>query len=353
MTPREFLSAQRTDLLARFEAFLGCEQPLDVLARDLQDFLSEVNSLVRDTRRATEAPLADKEALLVGGSAAMISLRARVGQLSNRSRAAVLIVGESGVGKRHTARALHRATYPEGAWFEPAGHDAIREIEGRLATLRAATSAQAEGGTTIFIDELGETAPELQAQLLRLLDEQRAPIRLVVSSSWPLVELARMGRVRKSLLFRFSNQLSLPPLAERKEDIASLVAHFCELTAESHEGGLTTFTPDALSLLCEHTWPGNLTELRSVIEGISANFGAGPVDAADLPDLDDRPSGAVFKLTATGVDLAELERQLLFQALALAGNNQTRAASLLGLTRDQIRYRMAKHDVLSISGRSE
>jgi DNA-binding NtrC family response regulator len=353
MTPRDFLSAQRTDLLARFEAFLRCEQSLDTLARDLQEFLNEVNSLARDTRRPTEAPLADKEALLVGGSASMISVRTRIGQLANRSRTAVLIVGESGVGKRHTARALHRATYPEGAWFETAGHDATREVERRLATLRAATSAQAEGGMTIFVDELGETAPELQAQLLRLLDERQAPVRLVASSSWPLVELARTDRVRKSLLFRFSNQLSLPPLGERKEDIASLVAHFCELSAGSREGRTMSFTPDALTLLREHTWPGNLTELRSVIEGLSADSGAGPVDAADLPDLDDRPSGTVFKLTATGVDLAELERQLLFQALALAENNQTRAASLLGLTRDQIRYRMAKHDALSVNGRSE
>jgi DNA-binding NtrC family response regulator len=105
------------------------------------------------------------------------------------------------------------------------------------------------------------------------------------------------------------------------------------------------FGQSALERMRDYAWPGNLTELSNLIERLPQNHGATPIEADDLPELDDRPSGVNFHLPASGIDFAELERELLTQALVMAGNNQTRAASLLGLSRDQLRYRLAKFDI--------
>ena len=205
---------------------------------------------------------------------------------------------------------------------------------------------------TIYVDELGEAAPEVQKHLTRLLDEHAVSLRVVASSTSALKELSRAGKLQKELLFRFSNELKLPPLRERPQDIAPLSLHFAQ-NAAALGVAPTAFTPAALELLSGYSWPGNLSELKDLIGRLSKEFGPSLVDVGELPALGERLSGVTFRLPSCGVDLAELERQLLMQALALAGNNQTQAASLLGLTRDQIRYRMGKLELLESTVSSE
>jgi DNA-binding NtrC family response regulator len=281
----------------------------------------------------------------------MLRTRIAIDQLSRRSRAPVLLVGEFGTGKRHCARALHAATFPEGEFFEL--HDAkqLGELERRMAGLRKLASSQSAVGLTVYVHELADLPAPIQVHLSKLLSEQGLHFRLIASSSRPLAQAAREGLVRSELAFRFPNQLLLPPLRERTADIPELARHFSELSA-SRRGSLPTrFGESALERLQEHDWAGNLAELETLVERLSQSFGPVLLEAPDLPALDERPSGVDFHLPATGIDFAQLERELITQALALAGNNQTRAASLLGLTRDQLRYRLAKFEIPAASGR--
>ncbi|HKO51577.1 MAG TPA: helix-turn-helix domain-containing protein [Polyangiaceae bacterium] len=349
----DLLQADRDRIFAAYQAELVAGRAPETLVASVQQFFSGIAEAVAESAGPlSSTSLAAKEAALVGASASTTLLRSRIGQLARRSRAPVLILGDKGVGKRHCARALHLSTQPDGHWFELRSHGGA-ELERCLASLRRRSSTEAELGMTVYVHELGEAEPETQAQLSRLLDEHSLPLRVIASSGVPLSELARNGKLRRDLVFRFSNELKLPALASRKEDIAPLVRHFAELFGLRSGTGALSLTVQALDSLREYSWPGNVNELRGLIERLSTESGPVLLDAADLPTLGDRPSGMVFKLPPSGIEFAELERQLLVQALALAENNQTRAASLLGLTRDQIRYRMAKFELPLLSARAE
>jgi len=309
---------------------------------DAQAKFLALAQMARESSRAERAP---DGLSMVGESPAMSALRTRIDQLSSRSRAPVSISGEAGVGKRHCARALHRATYPNGRWFDLDDPADLPELERHLLVISKSTSVEAEAGTTIYVHRLPDAPPAIQARVGKLLSEQSLPFRVVVSSSRPLALAARDNPLLRPLAFRFANELKLLPLCERKEDIAPLVRHFAALFAARRGCALTAFSPEALGVLSDYSWPGNAAELASFVERLSAELGSCVVEPGDMPLLGDRPSGLVLSLGASGIDLAELERNLLVQALALAGNNQTRAGALLGLTRDQIRYRMAKFDL--------
>jgi len=178
-----------------------------------------------------------------------------------------------------------------------------------------------------------------------LLSEQGLHVRLIVASSRALSQAAREGLVRSELAFGFPNQLELPALRDRLEDIAELARHFAELSALRRGSSPILLGQSALSRMRDYAWPGNLAELANLLEQLTENFGPALVEAEDLPQLDERPSGMNFHLPAKGIDFAVLERELLMQALVMAGNNQTRAARLLGLSRDQLRYRLTKFEI--------
>jgi DNA-binding NtrC family response regulator len=256
----------------------------------------------------------------------------------------VLLVGEFGSGKQHCARVLHAATFPDGEFFE-LSVERTADLEQRISSLRRVASADAVAGLTVYVPELGEVPAPLQLRLSKWLSEQGLHFRLIAASSRTLAQATREGRVRAELAFRFPNQLELPPLRERLEDIADLAQHFAEVAGARRGAWPTRLGQSALDRMREYSWPGNLAELSNVIEQLTQNYGPALVEADDLPQLDERPSGVDFHLPVNGIDFAELERQLLTQALVMAGNNQTRAASLLGLSRDQLRYRLVKFDI--------
>jgi len=350
MSVRNFVLAHREELLQACRAELVNARTAEQVAADLQAEFLALTETAFDSDTAAVGGGPDP-LTLVGDSPAVTALKTRIDQLSRRSRAPVVVYGEAGTGKRHCARALHRATHPKGFWFELEDASDLPELESHLLALSKSTSAEAEAGTTVYVHQLAEAPSAIQARVSKLLQEQSLPFRVIVSSTRPLVVAARNQSLQSDLAFRFPNELKLPPLCERKEDIAPLVRHFAALYAARHGCGLTTLSPDALRVLLEHSWPGNASELSHFVERLASDVGPGVVEPGDLPDLGDRPSGMVLTLPAHGIDFAQLERQLLVQALALAGNNQTRAGALLGLSRDQIRYRMAKFDLLAVSAR--
>jgi len=256
-----------------------------------------------------------------------------------------MFVGEFGTGKRHGARLLHASTYPDGDFFELVNALHLDELERRVTALRSRTSADSTAGLTVYVHELTEAPAAIQLRLSQLLSEQGLSFRVVASSSRDLAQAVRAGSLRSDLMFRFASTLELPPLRDRKSDIPLLTRHFASLIASRHGTAPTVFEQSALDRMAEHGWPGNLTELVNLVDHVYREFGPVSVDRDEIPELGERQSGMVFHLPHTGIDFAQLERELLTQALDIAQSNQTRAACLLGLTRDQLRYRLAKFDI--------
>jgi DNA-binding NtrC family response regulator len=282
----------------------------------------------------------------------MTRVRATLGQIARRSRAAVLVLGESGTGRRHCARALHAATYPEGELLELAAVDQLGELERSIAALRARAGAPSVAGLTVYVPELCEAAAAVQLQLSRLLRERGLPLRIIASSGRVLAQACRDGSLRSDLVFGFPNVVDLPPLRERAADIPVLSQRFGQLSATRNGLRPVVLSRAALQRLKEHAWPGNLTELENLMERLSQRVHDRVVGQEDLPELGDRASGVCFILPPNGIDFAELERAVLTQALTMSHNNQTRAAALLGLTRDQLRYRLGKFEIRSSVGRA-
>jgi DNA-binding NtrC family response regulator len=353
MLLHELMSLHRAEILAACEAELkGSNRPGSLADYISQHFDAIVKVLEQDSRAASELPV--ESALtpqeLLGAGAARVRLG--IDQLSRRSRAPVMFLGEFGTGKRHSARALHEATYPDGEFFELHSASRLDELDRRINALRTCTSAESTAGLSVYVHELTEAPAVVQLALSQLLPEQGLRFRVIASSSRSLAQAVREGLLRSDLVFRFPTTLELPALRERKEDIPLLARYFAGVVAKRQGAASMVFEPSALERMAEHDWPGNLTELLSLVERLWQDFGPSRIGREEIPELGERQSGAVFHLPRTGIDFAQLERELLTQALAIADSNQTRAASLLGLTRDQLRYRLAKFDIALRGARS-
>jgi transcriptional regulator with PAS, ATPase and Fis domain len=280
----------------------------------------------------------------------------------------VLLTGESGTGKDLAAKVLHyqsdRATRPfmnitcsalaetilESELF---GHERGAFTDARQ--LKRGLLESADGGT-VFLDEIGEMAAGLQSKLLRFLEEKtfkrvggvvdiRVDVRVIAATNRNLEDDVRKGRFREDLYYRLNVlPIVLPPLRARADDIPSLVHYFVDVYNTEFRKHVRSVSPDAMKRLQTYGWPGNIRELRNAVER-SMLLAEGDELTADLFPV---VSGGAPKLTEgvdlppAGIDLEQLERSLVMQALDRSGWNQTRAAGLLGLNRDQIRYRIEK-----------
>jgi DNA-binding NtrC family response regulator len=314
----------------------------------LDDLLEKVRDAWHESAGTTRSAQVALPAALIGKSEPAVRLASTIGQLASKPRAAVLLRGETGTGKRHVAKALHDSTYPDGDFVVLEPGNAHAKIAKILEVNSARRELLAGVGTTLYVHEIGETSLEVQTNILRLLrdvNESARSVRLVASSSRDLGRAARDGFVRPELAYRFPFVLEIPPLRERAADIAPLVTHFADNMASRYGSAPLRFSDAALQRLEEYDWPGNVRELCHLVERCTLTRGHGEVEADDLPPFQKAKTGIDFRLPLTGIDLAELERDVLVQALRIAENNQTRAAALLGLTRDQIRYRMSKFGI--------
>jgi two-component system, NtrC family, response regulator AtoC len=287
----------------------------------------------------------------------------------------VLIQGESGTGKDLLAKAIHyesaRAEEPFMEIACTAMPETLLESElfghERGAFTDAKTQKKgllevAHGGT-IFLDEIGDMSGALQAKLLRVLEERSfrrvggtkditVDVRVIAASNRDLRQAVDSGGFRKDLYYRLQVvTITLPPLQDRREDIPLLARHFLAHFSREFKKRLPHLSTEAERLLIQYEWPGNVRELRNVVERAMILEDTGDLMPGHLPpEIGGLAASAVlpaptFQLPETGVVLEEVEREFVRQALELTQGNQTRAARLLGLTRDELRYRVKKFGV--------
>lgn len=315
--------------------------------------------------------------LVVGKSPLMREIAQHIRRVAAAPDTTVLLQGETGTGKEVCARALHRlsrrATYqfadincaaiPETLWeTELFGVEAGAFTDAKM--LREGYLLRADGGT-LFLDEVGSMPQAVQAKLLRFLEtrsfrrvgslkEIHVNLRVISATNVDLREAVTQRVFREDLYYRLQViTLYLPPLRERPEDIAPLVQHFLDLaTPEDREPWQVS--AEALALLQRYPWPGNVRELRSVLQRGQILCQGREIHAGDLPATIREGSRDALErlrelqeqihLPSTGIQLpaflAEIERKLVQEALDLSHGNQVRAAALLGMTRDQLRYRL-------------
>ena len=305
---------------------------------------------------------------IVGQSPAMVAVRALIQKIAASPASTVLLTGESGTGKDLAAKVIHYASDRAARPFmnitcsalpdallesELFGHErgaftgADRQKRGLLET--------ADGGT-VFLDEIGEMVPVLQAKLLRFLEEKsfkrvggttdlKMDVRVVAATNRNLEEEVRQGRFREDLYYRLNVlPVVLPPLRQRPEDIPALTNHYVDAFNTEFRKKIGRVAPEAMERLKQYGWPGNVRELRNAVERAMLLTEGAELTLDDFP-LGGGPRGRLgdkVELPAGGIDLDELERSLVMQALERSGWNQTKAAALLGLNRDQIRYRIDK-----------
>jgi two-component system response regulator AtoC len=310
-------------------------------------------------------------ASVIGESEPMLRVKALVRKIATSPGSTVLITGDSGTGKDLIAKVIHyssrRAARPFLNITCSALPEALLESEmfgrerGTFADARQQKRGlleQADDGT-VFLDEIDEMTASLQAKLLRFLEEKafrrvggssdiQVDVRVIAATNRNLEEYVRLGRFRDDLYYRLNVlRVEMPPLPARENDICHLAQHFVETFSKEFRRPVQSLSASAQAVLMAYAWPGNVRELRNLVERAVLLSEGDLLQPADFESLHTSPmpnGGAEgeFSLPARGVQLEEVERSLVVQALDRAGGNQTRAAALLGLHRDQIRYRIEK-----------
>ena len=314
---------------------------------------------------------------LVGASPAMLALFETLTRLESVEAPTVLLSGESGTGKDVVAHAIHHlgkrsqgpmmqvdcASLPENlVESELFGHERGAFTDAR--TQKRGIFEEAKHGT-VFLDEIGEMNLAVQAKLLRAL-ENRSCRRvggtqhlnfhagIIAATNRNLQDEVSEKRFREDLFFRLKViQITVPPLRERREDVPMLVNHFVQRFNREYRKDIRNVSGEAMRKLSEYNWPGNVRELRNVIERIMI------LEAETSIGLEHLPSEIRFGkapaphatnnpcvLPPEGVNLEELEKLLLIQAMARTGQNQSAAARLLSITRYAFRYRLNKYQLL-------
>ncbi len=308
---------------------------------------------------------------IIGHSAALDSV-IRTAQIAAAADVHILIQGETGTGKELMAQALQQSSKRADKPFVIINCAALPAelIESLLfghekgaftgAHDRKDGYVQKAKGGTLFLDEIGELPVSLQAKLLRFVENgecQRigshqseiVDVRIIAATNHDLLKQIKQGNFRQDLFYRLSVvTLRLPNLHERRGDIPELAKHFLQQAAKRNNTAACTFTQDALTQLKHYAWPGNIRELKNVCEHVSALLPGELINKENLP-LDIRqckPSnGSGYTLPEHGINMELLEIDLIKQSLNYSGGNKSRAAKLLGLSRDAFLYRLKKHNL--------
>jgi transcriptional regulator with PAS, ATPase and Fis domain len=337
------------------------------LANSLNVLRSRRMLAAENSRLRTHSPVGDDE--LVGSSPALLKVRMHIARVAPRP-CTVLIVGESGVGKELVASALHRLSPRRDGPLVTVNCAAIAaslseaELFGhREGTFTGAVGdrpgffQQADEGT-LFLDEIGELSLECQAKLLRVIEgkgfrpvgatsELRVDVRVVAATNRDLEAMVREGGFRQDLYFRLGIPIHVPPLRERAEDIPALASYFLRKLSLEYRRQLR-LTEAAITRICECPWPGNIRQLRAVLENAVAMSDADTLDAGDLvlPLPDTRGGDAADGLPRLPyLNLEQLEVVAIRQALRETRGNARAAAEKLGIHRDTLGLKMKKYDI--------
>ncbi len=348
----------------RLGAFDFLEKPLSlerllILLRNATTSLALRSELSR-LRRDTAYPI-------VGASPAVRQLLHEI-EVAGERQARVLIEGENGTGKELVARALHAASPRRDRPFVPVNCAAIPDelIESELfgherGAFTGATQArrgrfeEAHGGT-LFLDEVGDLSPRAQTKLLRVLQEQeltrvggnraiKVDVRVLAATNRGLAALVKEGRFREDLYYRLAVvPIAVPPLRDRAEDVPLLVEHFSSQIAKERGTRPRAFSPAALDLLGRYAFPGNIRELRNLVERLlimsqGSRVGAEEV-AAVLPRDEQEAASGSAEPARLAEAVREFERARIEEALRAEGGSMTKAAARLGLERSHLYKKM-------------
>jgi len=309
---------------------------------------------------------------IVGESPATKELRQRVKQIAQSEASTVLLEGESGTGKDLVARTIHqeshRADYPFVEVNCSALPDTLIESElfgherGAFTDAKERKSGLLEVANrgTLYLDEIGDMNPALQSKLLSVIENKRfrrvggvkdlsVDLRFIAATNRNLSQAVEKGKFRQDLYYRLKVfPITLPPLRERMADLPLLIDFFLDELRKEFRKKIQVVSPPALNLLTHYHWPGNVRELQNVLERAFILCEAELLEPEHLPPelMAPLPSSQgdapLFKLPARGISLENVERDFIQQALEMSGGNQVRAAKLLGISRDVLRYRMKK-----------
>jgi len=344
----------------------------------------ETRTLRRDVARF-QAELRHGSGLgdIVGVSRVIRELKALIQRIAQSDATTVLLEGESGTGKDLVARVIHFESVRARKPFLAVNCVALPEhlLESELfghekgaftdaKALKKGLFEQADGGT-LYLDEIGDMKMDLQAKLLRLIEEKtfrrvggmrdlRVDVRIIAATNRDLAKALEAGEFRKDLYYRLKVfPIFLAPLREHPEDILPLAKHFIARFNREMRREILDLHPEAQACLTRYAWPGNVRELRNVLERamiltsgevlhlehLPSEIGASPAERTPTPQTLFKAVPVAFPME--GVRLEEVERDLVRMALDATEGNQVRAARLLGISRDALRNRMKKFGFLS------
>ena len=344
-------------------AFDFIEKPLSIE----KTVLTVRNALrQRQLERANEEMSAELKAeyAMVGESVAMRALRKQITVVAPTD-GRVLISGESGAGKELVARAIHAQSRRAAAPFIEVNSAAIPEelieselfghVKGSFTGATAAKKGKFEiaDGATLFLDEVSDMSPNVQAKVLRVLEEQRfepvgsntpisVDVRVIAATNKRLDEEIEKGTFRSDLFFRLNViPFEVPPLRERLEDVPLLVDHFNQRFARAYGKKQKRFDAKAVEAMQRYSWPGNVRELRNTIERVMIMHQPHKVEGKDLPAFgDEEPPASSYRFPSFKEASDAYHREFIQRKLDEAGGNVSRAAELMGIDRSHLYRRM-------------
>ena len=321
---------------------------------------------------------ADKEQVnsnlpkIIGNSPEMLKIQDIINNISD-TNSTVLITGESGTGKELVAQNIHYKSPKASKPFVPVNCSAIPEslFESEMFGHKKGSFTgaildkkglfkEAEGGT-LFLDEIGDLALSNQAKLLRVLQDGsyrpvgasgqlKSDVRIICATNKNLVEEVKKGNFREDLLYRINVvEIELPPLRKRVSDIKLLADYFISYYSKKHNRNIKRATDDFFELLANYSWPGNIRQLENTIERAVIMRKTDVLDSVDLRLPSNTEEVSSLTIPDTGLPLAEtidkVEMTIINQALQSTKGNYSKAASLLGITRQNLNYKLRKYNI--------
>jgi DNA-binding NtrC family response regulator len=347
-------------------------EEIDIIIENIKKNKNIVNEIQLLKRQQKEKITFDN---IIGESSAIKQIIQVAQRIARSETSTILLLGESGTGKDLFARAIHNestrsnrpfvtincSTFPETLLeSEIFGHEKGAFTDANK--LKKGLFEIAEGGT-VFLDEIGEINLPTQVKLLSVLENRiirrlggtvdiPVDIRIISATNKELKKSIEQKTFREDLYYRLKVfQIDLPPLRERKEDIPQLTQHYINQFNIQFRKNVRNIHPDAEKLLIHYEWPGNIRELRNVIERAILLENSTSIQIESLPSEIKNASAFEYQsinpyqfiIPDIGITLDELEKQIIKQALDKTNNNQSRASRLLGISRDTLRYKQKKH----------